>query len=293
MKMGNELLQQKNKFKEKISTIILCAGEGTRLKKITKTTPKPLIKIEKFKNIPILLHTINNLANLGIEQIGIVIGYLGKKINNFISNLIKENDILQEKLQIINAKKQYKFGPLYSFLSIIKNKNFFTKDHYYLVMPGDTVFEANILVEVLNSISNNSALIEKYPFLFYRNIEISKLIELYNMEQFISNAEIEIFDSNLILKKISLLKVDEMPHKDTINQIIPIIGLNYDAIIEISNFRQRNGIKTLWEALNLLILNQKKSICFEIRKEYNFFDIDNEDDIQKLKKREKDNRCSD
>ncbi|MFX1570132.1 MAG: sugar phosphate nucleotidyltransferase, partial [Promethearchaeota archaeon] len=231
--MGNELLQQKNKFKEIISAVILCAGEGTRLKKITKTTPKPLIKIEKFKNIPILLHTINNLVNLEIEQIGIVIGYLGKKISNFISNLIKENDVLQEKLQIINAKKQYKFGPLYSFLSITKNKNFFTKDHYYLVIPGDTVFETNILVEVLNLISNNYALIEKFPFLFYRNIEISKLIELYSIDRFISNAEIEILDSNFILKKISILKVDEIPHRDTINQIIPIIGLNYNAVIEI------------------------------------------------------------
>ncbi|MFX1568448.1 MAG: hypothetical protein ACFFCV_08775, partial [Promethearchaeota archaeon] len=58
-------------------------------------------------------------------------------------------------------------------------------------------------------------------------------------------------------------------------------------VIEILNFCQRNGIKTLWEALNLLLLNQKKIFCFKIENEYNFFDIDFEDDIQKLKKKRK------
>lgn len=287
MKMENELLQQKNKVKEKISAVILCAGKGARLKKITKTTPKPLIKIERFNNIPILHHTISNLINLKIKKIGIVIGYLGKKISNFISKLIKENEDLQEKLQIINAKKQYKLGPLYSFLSITKKKNFFTKDKYYLVLPGDTVFENNIIDEILSSISNNYTLIKNYPFVFYRNIETSKLIELYNINRLISNAEIEIIDSNIILKQISLLKVGDIANKDSINQLIPIIVLNYNAIIEISNIRKTNRIKTIWEALNHLAFNEKKIICFKIEKDYHFFDIDIEEDIQKLKKKRK------
>ncbi|MFW9900587.1 MAG: hypothetical protein ACFFDY_04795, partial [Candidatus Thorarchaeota archaeon] len=238
-------------------------------------------------NIPILHHTISNLINLKIKKIGIVIGYLGKKISNFISKLIKENEDLQEKLQIINAKKQYKLGPLYSFLSITKKKNFFTKDKYYLVLPGDTVFENNIIDEILSSISNNYTLIKNYPFVFYRNIETSKLIELYNINRLISNAEIEIIDSNIILKQISLLKVGDIANKDSINQIIPIIVLNYNAIIEISNIRKTNRIKTIWEALNHLAFNEKKIICFKIEKDYHFFDIDIEEDIQKLKKKRK------
>ena len=43
-----------DKFKKNLSTIILCGGKGKRLLPLTKSTPKPLIKI---KNKEILFCT--------------------------------------------------------------------------------------------------------------------------------------------------------------------------------------------------------------------------------------------
>ncbi|MBN1285793.1 MAG: glucose-1-phosphate thymidylyltransferase [Anaerolineae bacterium] len=53
-----------------MKAIVLCAGEGTRLRPITFTGPKHLIPIA---NKPILLHIIDDIVAAGINQVGIII----------------------------------------------------------------------------------------------------------------------------------------------------------------------------------------------------------------------------
>lgn len=53
-----------------MKAIVLCAGEGTRLRPITFTGPKHLIPIA---NKPILLHIIEDIAMSGINEVGIII----------------------------------------------------------------------------------------------------------------------------------------------------------------------------------------------------------------------------
>jgi choline kinase len=272
----------KNDLKEKLSVVILCAGEGTRLKKITKTTPKPLIKIEKLNNISILHHAINNLIKLKIKKIGITIGYLGNIIHEFISTLKRNNQSLQDKLIIIDTENQYKFGPLYSFLSITKNQDFFTSRNYYLVIPGDTIFDYNILKEVLFILSKNLNLFQEHPFIFYRKIGLKSLEELYSVNRKISNAEITKVGLEIILKKISQLKIKDIAPKIILNQLIPITALNYDSINEILNFNRENLRKTIWETFNYIVFNGKKVLAFEIESKYDFYDIDYADDIKNL-----------
>jgi len=292
MKKGNELLLQENNFKEKLCGVILCAGEGKRLKKFTKNTPKSLIKIERLENISILHHIINNLINLEIKKIGVVIGYLGDSIREFILSLQKKNQTVQDKLIIIDTENQYKFGPLYSLLSIIKNKDFFTSKNYFLVIPGDTIFDYNLLKEVLSIISNNFDLIQMHPFIFYRIIGLKPLKELYNVNRIISNAEIENFGSKTILKKITQGKIKNLHLKKVLNQIIPVTVFNYDFINEILILKEKIPYKTVWESMNHMVNNGKKIYAFEIKNKHQFYDIDNKNDLKSLKKKE-DNRCSD
>lgn len=291
--MGKVLSLLKNKFKEKLSAIILCAGEGTRLKGITKTIPKPLIKIKALNNISILNHIINNLINLEIKQIAIVIGYLRDIIREFVSILIKNNGSLQDKLIIVNAKNQYKLGPLYSFLSITKNKSFFKPNNYYLLIPGDTIFDLNILKEILFIISNNYKLIQEYPFVFYRNIGLRTTERIYGRTKLISNAEVEKIGSEIVLNRISQVQLKNIPSKGVINQIVPIFILGYDFINEILNLNRQIPVKTVWETLNYMIANDNKIIAFEIENKHYFYDIDNKNDLKNLKKKIEDNRCSD
>jgi NDP-sugar pyrophosphorylase family protein len=283
----------KNDVKIKPSIVILCAGEGTRLKKITKTLPKPLIKIKLLNNISILQHTIHNLIKLDIKQIAVIIGYLGNTIREYISILKKNNQIMQDKLIIIDAKNQYKLGPLYSFLSITKNINFFTKNNYYMVIPGDTIFNYSILKEIFSIIFKNLALISKFPFIFYRNISLRSLKELYYRKKLISYAEIENINSEITLNKISQIKLKNIHSKDFLNQIIPICVLSYDSINEILNIRNEISIESVWEALNAMSFKGKKIYAYGIESKNHFYDIDYKNDLKKQKKKEKDNRCSD
>ena len=282
-----ELSLLKNDIKDKLSIVILCAGKGTRLQKITKNLPKPLIKVEKLNNISILHNTINNLIKLEIEQIGIVIGHLGEMIRDFISTLKKNDVTIKDKLIIIDTENQYKFGPLSSFLSITKNKDFFTSRNHYLVIPGDTIFNYDILQEVFIKISDNLNFIKGSAFTFYRNIGLKSLKEIYNKDRIISNAEVMKSDSDIILKKISQLKIREIPLDTILNQLIPITVLSYDLINEILNLEKRTQYKMILETLNYMISKGKKIFSFEIENKSDFYDIDYINDFKKLKKKRK------
>jgi MurNAc alpha-1-phosphate uridylyltransferase len=66
----------------KINTaLILCAGYGKRLKPLTLTEPKPLLKINE---ITLLENCINLIELLGIKKIIINTFYLKEKIENFL-----------------------------------------------------------------------------------------------------------------------------------------------------------------------------------------------------------------
>ncbi|MFW9971832.1 MAG: sugar phosphate nucleotidyltransferase, partial [Candidatus Odinarchaeota archaeon] len=252
------MLQLKNELKENLIVVILCAGEGKRLKKLTKDVPKPLLKIKILNDENILHNTIYQLVNIGIEQIAIIIGHLGTTIKNYISKLIKKDPSLRNKLTIIDSKNQYKLGPLFSFLSITEKKRIYNSNMCYLLIPGDTLFDYNILKEVFFKISDNFNLIRKSPFLFYRSIGFELLKELYNRDRIISNAEVVKIDSEIILKTISQLKIREISPNQLVNQIIPLIGLSYDSINQILNLNRNYSYKTVWQALNSLILDKIK-----------------------------------
>ena len=83
----------------KINTaLILCAGYGERLKPLTLTQPKPLLKIDK---ITLLENCINLIQFLGIEKVIINTFYLKEKIENFINEKKFNLDI-----KIINDGKK-------------------------------------------------------------------------------------------------------------------------------------------------------------------------------------------
>ena len=80
-----------------MKAIILAGGEGTRLGDITKSIPKPLVKIGKF---PIIVRIIKIYLNYNINNFVIALGYKGDKIVEYF---------LKKKINI-NYKKKIKKG---------------------------------------------------------------------------------------------------------------------------------------------------------------------------------------
>lgn len=65
-----------------MKVIIPLAGFGTRLRPHTFTKPKPLVNVA---GKPVLGHILDKLANLDVEEIVFVTGYLGDQIEAYVS----------------------------------------------------------------------------------------------------------------------------------------------------------------------------------------------------------------
>ena len=80
---------EKRKKLSKIDLVIVCGGRGSRLDKITRYTPKPLLK---FNKIPFLDYLLNYYKKFNIRKIFLMCGYKSaqfiKKYHNKKLNLI-------------------------------------------------------------------------------------------------------------------------------------------------------------------------------------------------------------
>ncbi len=113
--------------------VILAAGIASRLRPLTDTTPKCLLKV---KSKPILGMMIENLSLSGIEHFVLVTGYLEDQIYRFI----KENYPAM-KVTFISNKPFASTNNIYSLWltkDIVKSKNF-------LLLDGDIVFDRKII----------------------------------------------------------------------------------------------------------------------------------------------------
>jgi glucose-1-phosphate cytidylyltransferase len=78
------------RFKKELSIVILCGGKGLRLRPLTKTQPKPLIKINDKS---ILENIIKHFLNYKIKNFIIATGYKNELIDEFIKKKFKKHNI--------------------------------------------------------------------------------------------------------------------------------------------------------------------------------------------------------
>ncbi len=129
-----------------MKALILAAGIGKRLK---ANVPKILLKIG---NKSLLERHVENLLNLGIKNIGIVIGYKSNQLRNFIKKIDRKKNIK------IFKNSSYKLG---SIVSLVSASNFFYKKGNLILMDGDVFYDKKILKKLLNSKKKNCLLIDK------------------------------------------------------------------------------------------------------------------------------------
>lgn len=126
--------------------LILAAGLGTRLRPLTSLRPKPLISVA---NKPIILHAVDNLIELGVQEIGIVVSPLTKPyLEDTLEGSTTANFsyILQD--------------PPEGLAHAVKVSRSFLGDDSFVMYLGDNLFENGItaFVEAFDPQKNNAVL---------------------------------------------------------------------------------------------------------------------------------------
>jgi len=112
-----------------MKAIIPAAGIGSRLRPLTHTAPKALLHVA---GKPILGHILDELLAFGIDEVVIVVGFLGNKIIDYVKShyKIKVSFVTQEELNGLGWAI------------------YLTKDHIgdepVLIILGDTIFETDL-----------------------------------------------------------------------------------------------------------------------------------------------------
>jgi bifunctional UDP-N-acetylglucosamine pyrophosphorylase/glucosamine-1-phosphate N-acetyltransferase len=129
-----------------MKAVILTAGEGTRLKPITSTCPKPMIPIA---GKPLIEHTILALKSVGIEEILLIVGYKEDMIKEYFGN---GQDIFNIKIEYITQDEYLGTAHATGYA-----KDFINDGKSFLMMNGDLVVDPAVFKEITRKFEDSKA----------------------------------------------------------------------------------------------------------------------------------------
>jgi len=118
-----------------MKAIILAAGKGTRLKPLTDTTPKPMLKI---MGRPLLEHIIERLPE-AIDELVIITGYKEEQIKDYFG--VNFNN---RKVQYVNQPTQLGTGH-----AALLAAPFLTEGEKFLIMYADDIHDKESITQCL------------------------------------------------------------------------------------------------------------------------------------------------
>ena len=122
---------------------ILAGGKGTRLSELTKSVPKPMVKVG---GKPILVHIINIYLNYGFKDFYLLVGFKSHIIKKYFKNFKK----LGQSFKFVSKKKICQITIIDSGKNSMtggrlkKIKKYLKKNEDFMFTYGDGVSNINI-----------------------------------------------------------------------------------------------------------------------------------------------------
>jgi len=114
-----------------MKAIIPAAGIGTRLRPHTHTMPKVLMQVA---GKPIIGHILDELIQLGIDEVTIIIGYMGDRVREYLKKKFK-----QLKVNYVEQEERKGLGH-----AIYLSAKYHPNNEPVLIILGDTIFKADL-----------------------------------------------------------------------------------------------------------------------------------------------------
>ena len=115
-----------------LTCLILAGGKGTRLRPITDSLPKPLVKVA---GKPIIDYAIDHCLFHGVDKFLILSGYLSSKVVNHVSSMKNSQERINFK--VIDSGDVDIIERIRQALDYVRTK-------YLIVLYGDTISDVNI-----------------------------------------------------------------------------------------------------------------------------------------------------
>lgn len=127
-----------------MQAVILAAGEGKRVRPLTRSRPKALIPVA---NRPIIEYVIDALLKNGIRDIIVVVGYRKEQVTRFLNQLDVPVEVVVQQKQLGTAHA------LLCAESKIKGD--------FLVLPGDNYIDPHSIAKIAGI--SNAMLVREHP----------------------------------------------------------------------------------------------------------------------------------
>jgi UDP-N-acetylglucosamine diphosphorylase/glucosamine-1-phosphate N-acetyltransferase len=186
------------------TAVVLAAGEGTRLRPLTRNRPKPMLPAA---NRPILEHVLDALVDAGMEQIVLVVGYRRERVQEHFGPSYRDVDLTY----VIQDKQLGSGHALLEAREVV--------DGPLLVVNGDRVIEANSVADVASAFGEEDvpaamAVLERpdtsqYGAVTLHGRDIAEIVEKPDTDEYrLINAGIYAFEPSIFRA------IEETPRED-------------------------------------------------------------------------------
>lgn len=132
-----------------MKAVILAAGIGTRLRPLTYSSPKCLVKVN---GKPVLENTLEHLDRNGIERVILVVGHLGGKVRQYFSNRFGNIELVYLENPIFDSTN--------NIYSLWLAKEYLSDD--LLLFEDDIFFEAEVIDRLCKHDRPNIIVVDEY-----------------------------------------------------------------------------------------------------------------------------------
>ncbi|GGM66115.1 glucose-1-phosphate thymidylyltransferase [Halarchaeum rubridurum] len=121
-----------------MKAVILAAGEGTRLRPLTETRPKPMLRVA---NRPLLEHVVTAVRDAGIDEVVLVVGYRRERIQSYFG----DGDDWGVDIEYATQEKQLGTGH-----AVLQAESFV--EGPFVALNGDRIVESDDIARVADAL---------------------------------------------------------------------------------------------------------------------------------------------